>query len=598
VHTEEPALTRLRVVRWMMLLTPLMLAWFVWAAAIAAPGFGLTGRRLVVVLSAAAFVAGVFGRNATAASPGRAAHVVFVGAMLVSSVTLVVTQPGGPGSVGVLVAVLCAATGLMAVRVAVPVLIAAFVVLEMAASITGQDPGFLAAIAGFAVLFGSMYLAFRLAEAQRETRRLLAEREAGEAALAEAAVLAERQRLAREMHDVLAHSLSGLSLQLEGARMLVARDPADPRLAVAIDRAHHLARSGLEEARRAIGLLRDDDLPGPDRLAGLAEQFTRDQDVPCEFATSGEPHPLGSQARLAIYRVAQEALTNVTRHASPDPRLAPPRLRTHRHPPGRRGLRRRAAGDSRRDGRLRAERDAGTRRAAGRDPQRGRDRPRLPGRAGGAGMIRVLIADDQRVVREGLSMVLGLMEGVEVVGTATDGAEAVTLVRAVRPDVVLMDLRMPRCDGVEATRRLRTEAPEVKVVVLTTYSDDRSVLDAVRAGARGYLTKDAGGEQIHEALRQVVDDHAVIDPAVQRHLVDAIAGEPPPRTVLPGGLTPREAEVLSLMAGGLSNAEIAARLTVSEATVKSHVNHLFAKIGARDRAQAVAYAFRHDLSEP
>jgi DNA-binding NarL/FixJ family response regulator len=213
-------------------------------------------------------------------------------------------------------------------------------------------------------------------------------------------------------------------------------------------------------------------------------------------------------------------------------------------------------------------------------------------------MIRVLIADDQRVVREGLSMVLGLMEGVEVVGTATDGAEAVTLALAVRPDVVLMDLRMPRCDGVEATRRLRTEAPEVKVVVLTTYSDDRSVLDAVRAGARGYLTKDAGGEQIHEALRQVVDDHAVIDPAVQRHLVDAIAGEPAPRPGFPDGLTPREAEVLSLMAGGLSNAEIAARLTVSEATVKSHVNHLFAKIGARDRAQAVAYAFRHDLSVP
>ena len=213
-------------------------------------------------------------------------------------------------------------------------------------------------------------------------------------------------------------------------------------------------------------------------------------------------------------------------------------------------------------------------------------------------MIRVLIADDQRVVREGLGMVLALMTGVEVVGAAADGAEAVTLVHAVRPDVVLMDLRMPRCDGVEATRRLRAEAPEVKVVVLTTYSDDRSVLDALRAGARGYLTKDASGEQIHEALRQVLDDHAVIDPAVQRHLVDAIAGEPTPRQQFPDGLTRREAEVLSLMAGGLSNAEIAARLTVSEATVKSHVNHLFAKIGARDRAQAVVYAYAHGLAQP
>jgi DNA-binding NarL/FixJ family response regulator len=212
-------------------------------------------------------------------------------------------------------------------------------------------------------------------------------------------------------------------------------------------------------------------------------------------------------------------------------------------------------------------------------------------------MIRVLIADDQRVVREGLSMVLALMKGFEVVGTAADGDEAVTLAQALRPDVVLMDLRMPRCDGIEATRRLRTEAPEVKVVVLTTYSDDRSVLDAFRAGARGYLTKDAGGAQIHEALRQVLDNHAAIDPAVQRHLIDAIATEPAPRSTFPDGLTPREAEVLSLMAGGLSNAEIAAHLIVSEGTVKSHVNHLFAKIGARDRAQAVTYAFRHGLSE-
>jgi DNA-binding NarL/FixJ family response regulator len=212
-------------------------------------------------------------------------------------------------------------------------------------------------------------------------------------------------------------------------------------------------------------------------------------------------------------------------------------------------------------------------------------------------VIRVLIADDQRVVREGLSMVLGLMKDVEVVGAAADGAEAVALVQQVRPDVVLMDLRMPRCDGVEATRRLRTEAPEVKVVVLTTYSDDRSVLEALRAGARGYLTKDAGGEQIYEALRQVLDDHAVIDPAVQRHLIDAIASDPAPRSDLPSGLTAREGEVLSLMAGGLSNAEIASRLVVSEGTVKSHVNHLFAKIGARDRAQAVAYAYRHGLGE-
>jgi DNA-binding NarL/FixJ family response regulator len=214
--------------------------------------------------------------------------------------------------------------------------------------------------------------------------------------------------------------------------------------------------------------------------------------------------------------------------------------------------------------------------------------------------IRVLIADDQRVVREGLAMVLGLLHGVEVVGAASDGAEAVALAEELGPDVVLMDLRMPRCDGVEATRLLRERRPQTKVVVLTTYADDHSVLEALRAGARGYLTKDAGGAEIRDALQQVLDDQAAIDPAVQHHLVDAIAtGTPLPRPALspglPGGLTPREAEVLSCIASGLSNAEIAERLVVSEGTVKSHINHIFVKIGARNRAQAVAYAFQQGL---
>jgi DNA-binding NarL/FixJ family response regulator len=217
------------------------------------------------------------------------------------------------------------------------------------------------------------------------------------------------------------------------------------------------------------------------------------------------------------------------------------------------------------------------------------------------GPVRVLIADDQRVVRDGLVLLIGLLPEVEVAGTAADGAEAVERARTLQPDVVLMDLRMPRCDGVEATRQLRELDPGIKVIVLTTYADDRSVIDALRAGARGYLTKDAGAEEIRQALVQVVSGQAVIDPAVQHHLVDAIAVSPPPAAgdlperQLPDGLTHREAEVLELIAEGLSNAEIASLLVVSEATVKSHVNHLLAKIGARDRAQAVGYAFRHGV---
>jgi len=237
--------------------------------------------------------------------------------------------------------------------------------------------------------------------------------------------------------------------------------------------------------------------------------------------------------------------------------------------------------------------------------------------AGVTGAIRVLLADDQRVVRDGLVLLLGLLPQVEVVGTAADGEEAVDRAAALRPDVVLMDLRMPRCDGVEATRRLREQQPGIKVIVLTTYADDRSVIEALRAGARGYLTKDAGADEIQRALQQVITGQAVIDPAVQHHLVDAIAvlpsapqgedadphsgdrgaaGGAGPGRPLPNGLTPREAEVLQLIAAGLSNAEIAGQLVVSEATVKSHINHLLAKIGARDRAQAVSFAYQNGIA--
>jgi DNA-binding NarL/FixJ family response regulator len=229
---------------------------------------------------------------------------------------------------------------------------------------------------------------------------------------------------------------------------------------------------------------------------------------------------------------------------------------------------------------------------------------------GAAAPIRVLAADDQRIVREGLAMLLSLLPGVEVVGTAADGEEALALAAELRPDVVLMDLRMPGIDGVEATRRLRKADPSVHIVVLTTYADDHSVLSALQAGAVGYLTKDAGAAEIRQALQRVTHGQAVIDPAVQRLLVEAIATGKPvvdtpagrsgtqaglPAPSLSDGLTPREVEVLGLIAAGLSNAEIASRLVVTEATVKSHIHHMLPKIGARDRAQAVSYAYRHKL---
>ncbi len=227
-------------------------------------------------------------------------------------------------------------------------------------------------------------------------------------------------------------------------------------------------------------------------------------------------------------------------------------------------------------------------------------------------VLRVLVAEDQKVVRDGLVVLLGMLPGIEVVGSAVDGDDAVRQALALAPDVVLMDLHMPGCDGVEATRRLTLARPGLHVVVLTSYSDDTSVLAALRAGARGFLTKDAGAADILQAMSAVSEGNALLDPSVQRRLVEAIVSgeipegpdvqddgpgqdaEAPGRAGAdaPGGLTPREAQVLTEIAAGLSNGEIAAKLFISDTTVKTHVNHLLVKTGMRDRAQLVAYAFR------
>ncbi|MFJ6075011.1 response regulator [Streptomyces sp. NPDC093065] len=220
---------------------------------------------------------------------------------------------------------------------------------------------------------------------------------------------------------------------------------------------------------------------------------------------------------------------------------------------------------------------------------------------GGQRLARVVVADDQTVVREGIVMLLGLLPGVEVVGAAGDGDEAVRLVAELAPDVVLMDLRMPRCDGVEATRRIRAEHPATQVVVLTTYGDDESVFPALRAGARGYLTKDAGGDEIVRAVHGVLSGDAGLAPSIQRRLLERLSeSEPrpsgPPEP--PDGLTTRETEVLVLIAEGLNNQQIASRLQVSTATVKTHINNLFGKAGIKDRAQAVRYAYTKGLVRP
>ena len=211
-------------------------------------------------------------------------------------------------------------------------------------------------------------------------------------------------------------------------------------------------------------------------------------------------------------------------------------------------------------------------------------------------MIRVVVADDQRAVREGLALLVGAIDDIEVVGEAGNGVEAVQLARELRPDVVLMDLRMPELDGAAATRELRESGSQTRVLVLTTYADDASLFPALQAGANGYLTKDASAEEIERAIRAVAAGETHLDPAVQGRLVAAALDAAKRPVALPDELTAREVEVLQLIAAGRSNGEIAAELVVSAATVKTHVNHIFQKTGARDRAQAVRYAYEHGLA--
>ena len=214
--------------------------------------------------------------------------------------------------------------------------------------------------------------------------------------------------------------------------------------------------------------------------------------------------------------------------------------------------------------------------------------------------VTVVVADDQAAVREGLVLLLGTLPGISVAGQASDGDAAVDLVARTRPQVVLMDLTMPGCDGVEATRRIRADHPGTQIVVLTTYADDDLIIKALQAGALGYLTKDASRTEIGRAIHAAAAGQAVLDREVQQRLLAAAARAPAPWPEPPGDgdLTPRETDVLRLIAAGHTNRQIARALFLSEATVKTHINRIFTKTGCRDRAQAVHYAYTHGIARP
>jgi DNA-binding NarL/FixJ family response regulator len=215
--------------------------------------------------------------------------------------------------------------------------------------------------------------------------------------------------------------------------------------------------------------------------------------------------------------------------------------------------------------------------------------------------VTVVVADDQAVVRDGLALLLSTASDIEVIGVASDGAEAVQMALRERPDVALLDLRMPNLDGAGATAALAEQAPGIRVLILTTYADDEAILPALRAGAAGYLTKDTTGEALFAAIREVAAGRTVLDAAVQARLVAMLRGPTAPAAADAAAgeleeLTPREVDVVRLVAEGLSNRQIARRLFVGEATVKTHLNHVLGKLDVEGRPGLVAWAWRHGLA--
>ncbi|MEU0967260.1 response regulator transcription factor [Streptomyces sp. NPDC005917] len=219
------------------------------------------------------------------------------------------------------------------------------------------------------------------------------------------------------------------------------------------------------------------------------------------------------------------------------------------------------------------------------------------------GAVRVVIADDQQMVRQGFTVLLNAQPGIEVVGQAVDGLDAVAKVAELTPDVVLMDIRMPELGGIEATRRIVGERPHIKVLVLTTFDLDEYVYEALRAGASGFMLKDASADKLAEAVRVVAAGDALLAPGITRRLIAQFSQLDGGRVRAPlktrvGDLTERETEVLALIAQGLSNAEIAERLVVAEQTVKTHVGRILVKLGLRDRTQAAVFAYESGLVRP
>ena len=463
-----------------------------------------------------------------------------------------------------------------------------------------------------------------LAEANQRLEEMMAENTGLQAQLLiqarEAGAGDERQRMAREIHDTLAQGLTGIITQLEAAQQ-TGNDAERERR---IGNAKRLARDSLAEARRSVQALRPQALENsrlPEALADEVARWSVTSGVAGEVETTGEARALHPEVEVTLLRVAQEALANVAKHAgasragvtlsymedvvSLDVRddgagFVPPGPPAAERQPGQREPADASQSTGPAERRLRPDRDAAAGQPAGRAAgdrvgtggghgRIGQPARHPAGRIHVSQIIRLLIADDHPVVRDGLRGIFEASGEFEVAGEAANGREAVDRAAALRPDVVLMDLRMPVLDGVSAIRLLAEKGVSARVLVLTTFDTDTDVVPAIEAGATGYLLKDSPPDELLRGVRAAARGEAVLSPSVATRLLGQVrqpAREP---------LSQRELDILGLIAQGCSNREAAARLFISEATVKTHVLHIYAKLGVNDRAAAVATGFERGL---
>ena len=461
------------------------------------------------------------------------------------------------------------------------------------------------------------WLMHRQAAISRDLAQRNAELERLRAVEAQRVVVEERTRIARELHDVVAHHLTAVIIRAQAADRVRATRPEVASESVGW--IAETAKEALTAMRATVRVLRTDG-----DAAGLAPEPTLG-DLRSIAARVGEaglaielrlPEPLPDlepQVELAAVRIAQEALTNAMRHAAA--RRAMVTLRCDADgvvvdidDDGTSG-----SPSDRRRGRHRVGRHAGAGGGVRRPPEhrhqpaRRLANPSVAPGPGGVVVIRVVVVDDQAVIRTGLRTMLEHETDLTIVGEASNGAQAVEVVAASRPDVVLMDVRMPEVDGIEATRRILAggAATPPAVLVLTTFDDDEYVFGALQAGAAGFLLKDAGPDVLAAAVRTVAAGDALLDPSVTRRLVErwvalevtsASTNRPVPAAV--GTLSAREREILVGLARGRTNRELADDLIVSEATVKTHVSNLLTKLGVRSRVQAVVLAYEAGVIRP